>query len=198
MSTATSRAVRRQLIEALRQRADDRDTVVRALLEQRLQQLAMDDDPDGSAPAVAVAVAHDTRRGPLGQLADRLAGKGAERAREGASGDSASTGVSPSPLPEPPALGEARRLWAELRAESRLRQSLQPVPANAGPLNSGGLVHRAMALMRDLSPDYLHHFLSYADELAWMESLVGSGAVGTEAAAGSAPARKRTRRKARG
>jgi hypothetical protein len=195
MSARTSHAVRRQLIEALRQRAAGSEAAVRVLLEQRLRQLALDDSHAGSDPPMI----QETRRGSLGQLADRLAGAAAARGRGDLSDDGAPgrPELSPPPLPEPPALGEARRLWAELRAESRLRQSLQPVPANAGPLNSGGLVHRAIARMRDLSPGYLQHFLSYADELAWMESLVGSGALATEASGGT-PVRKRARRKARG
>lgn len=194
MSASTSHAVRRQLIEALQRRAADSDATVRVLLEQRLQRWVADDGAGGSGEVPTP----DNHRGPLGQLADRLAEAAVERGRVVSDSRAPERPeVSPSPLPEPPALGEARRLWAELRAESRLRQSLQPVPANAGPLNSGGLVHRAIALMRELSPDYLHHFLSYADELAWMESLVGSGVAGTEAS-GSAPGRKRTRRKARG
>ncbi len=54
---------------------------------------------------------------------------------------------------------------------------LDHVPANAGPLNSSSLVHRSLALMREVSPGYLRHFLSYVDALAWPGQLGGDGAV---------------------
>jgi hypothetical protein len=43
------------------------------------------------------------------------------------------------------------------------------VPKNAGPLNSSSLVHRSLSLMREVSPEYLQHFLGYLDSLAWLE-----------------------------
>ncbi|HEY4292688.1 DUF2894 domain-containing protein [Luteibacter sp.] len=95
-------------------------------------------------------------RGPLGDLVDLLDGDVADR---------------PSTYPELPAVGEFRKIWSHIRTESQLRQSLQQTPENAGPLNSSALVHRAMALMRDASPGYLRHFLSYIDDLSWMERL---------------------------
>lgn len=79
--------------------------------------------------------------------------------------------------PALPALDETRALWARLRTERQLRQSLQPAPENAGPLNSGSLVHRALGLMRSTSPGYLQHFLGYVDTLAWLDHLHQAGAL---------------------
>jgi hypothetical protein len=83
-------------------------------------------------------------------------------------GDAPATG--PSPV-APSALTEAREVWAQVRTDSQLRASLHDVPADAGPLNSGMLVHRALHLMRAASPGYLQHFIAYADTLSSLEQL---------------------------
>lgn len=64
-----------------------------------------------------------------------------------------------------------RDVWSKVSADQQVQQSLDQVPKNAGPLNSKSLVHRALFLMRDLSPGYLRQFLAYADGLAWLEDL---------------------------
>jgi hypothetical protein len=86
----------------------------------------------------------------------------------------------------PPAelLDYFREVWSKLSADQQVRQSLDQVPKNAGPLNSSSLVHRALLLMRELSPGYLRQFLAYADALSWLEDL----------SAATAPAPKETPR----
>jgi hypothetical protein len=70
-------------------------------------------------------------------------------------------------------LARVRKLWDRTRTRSQLQQAEIHVPEmeSTGPLNSAALVHRAMELMRELSPGYLQHFLSYVDDLSWMERL---------------------------
>jgi hypothetical protein len=67
-----------------------------------------------------------------------------------------------------------------LSAQKRLTASLAKQPENAGPLNSQRLIHRALSLMRELSPAYLQHFMAHVDTLMWME----------QAQAGPAPSAK--------
>ncbi len=79
-----------------------------------------------------------------------------------------------------------RTTWSRLGAERQLAQSLATVPENAGPLNSHHLVHRALDVMRELSPDYLHRFVAYADALLQLDQLHAGqppavGATGTPA-----------------
>jgi len=69
-----------------------------------------------------------------------------------------------------------RSTWTRLSADQRLTQALAKVPDNAGPLNSQRLLHRSLALMRDLSPDYLERFVSYVDALLWLDEAAGSSA----------------------
>jgi hypothetical protein len=88
-------------------------------------------------------------------------------------------------LPELPVLDYFRETWSRFSTEKQLRQSLEQVPDNAGPLNSNSLVHRSLSLMRALSPGYLQQFLSYVEALSWMEQLVAPAA-GTSMGTGAA------------
>jgi|GEM_PF-98548 len=89
--------------------------------------------------------------------------------------------VDAAAYPELPELDYFRQTWARVRAEGQVRQSLQPAPGNAGPLNSSSLVHRSLSLMRELSPGYLKQFLSYVDALSWMEQLSGGAPASKDA-----------------
>ncbi|MFT5534511.1 MAG: hypothetical protein ACI8WM_003364 [Burkholderiaceae bacterium] len=59
----------------------------------------------------------------------------------------------------------ARNVWSKLSASRQVTGALEQAPKNAGPINSHMLVLRSLALMRDVSPDYLNRFMSYADTL---------------------------------
>lgn len=72
----------------------------------------------------------------------------------------------------PGELKSARRFgetWSKLQSENQVAQALQRSPENAGPFNPHMLMVRSLALMRDLSPDYLHRFMQHADTLLWLE-----------------------------
>lgn len=58
-----------------------------------------------------------------------------------------------------------RNTWSKLSADTQVAQALAQPPKNAGPLNSHMLVLRSLASMREISPDYLNRFMSYADTL---------------------------------
>jgi hypothetical protein len=102
--------------------------------------------------------------------------------------------------PELPALEHFRRCWDALHARRQLERTLAPAPADAGPLNSAVLARRAIALMQSASPDYLRHFIDYADTLAWLESLREDGVLPASADAprsssGTKPAARRASRR---
>lgn len=63
------------------------------------------------------------------------------------------------------AIRHFRSTWAKLSVDKQVAQALQQAPKNAGPINSHMLVLRSLALMREISPDYLSRFMSYADTL---------------------------------
>lgn len=174
-----------RFIEALAARVDSQEDAARALLEVRLASLVQRYAED-------LAAAPGCRSGPDqpaaagGALSPLLAQLAAMRRGQGVAEVAGS--------PQLPALAEFRQLWSELLGERRLRQSLAPVPADAGPLNSVVLVHRAIALMREASPEYLRHFLAHADHLCWLERL-HDARVPSAAAAGAG--RRATSRKPR-
>jgi hypothetical protein len=74
-----------------------------------------------------------------------------------------------SSAPELKSIRYFKRTLSKLSAEQRLAQSRAKLPENAGPLHSHHLVHRALTLMHDLSPDYLHRFIGHVDTLLWLD-----------------------------
>ncbi|HBN54887.1 MAG TPA: DUF2894 domain-containing protein, partial [Stenotrophomonas sp.] len=97
-----------------------------------------------------------------------------------------------------PVLDEFQQLWTRIRIDGLLRQCLDGLPEDAGPLHSSVLTYRAMALMREVCPDYLQHFVAYTDALSWLEQLCGSTDSGNDTertAVSRKPARSPRRRK---
>lgn len=180
--------LRFHFIDALERRAASHHGEARRLLDERLSQW-MDAYAEELAATSDRPEAVMAKRGPaitpLAQLLDHIANQTSKQEDDVAAPAAA--------YPELAALGDFRKTWAAVRSESRLRQSLAFEPANAGPLNSGALVHRSVALMRELSPGYLRHFLAYVDDLSWMEQ-ISAGASGKPLAR-HAGTKKRARKK---
>ena len=114
--------------------------------------------PAASRPLVSGAARQDgpvrpePARGPLGRLVDTLRPAGVAGDLRG--------------------LAAFRETWSRASADQRLRQTLAQVPAQAGPINSEHLVHRALLCMREVSPEYLRHFVAQVDGLMALERLV--------------------------
>jgi hypothetical protein len=77
---------------------------------------------------------------------------------------------SPAPTTELKAVRYFKETWTQLSLEQQLTQALAQMPENAGPLNSHMLVLRALILMRDQAPAYLHRFMAYLETLLWFEA----------------------------
>jgi hypothetical protein len=169
--------IRFHFMDALERRAASHGGEARRILDDRLSGLLDAYASDLADMAKRVGIVDKSTMpcapapGPLGGLVARIAGNAAIQGDGHIAEDVA---PRPSSLPELAALDTFRKTWSRVRSESQLRQSLEHVPANAGPLNSSALVHRSIALMRELSPGYLQRFLSYVDDLSWMETVVGS------------------------
>ena len=99
--------------------------------------------------------------------------------------------------PELPEIDYFRDALSKVSTNRQVRQSLERVPENAGPLNSNHLVHRSLLMMRELSPGYLRHFLAYVDGLSWMEQVNAFGTPLGKDAAKPGAARKSSRAKAK-
>lgn len=170
-----------QLIAALAGRAARQQGEARRMLDARLAELARqyeaqaastaDDEP---APQAAAPAAHAGLGSLLhyiesGVAADAPAHADSRARRRGA-------------YPELDLLDYFQATWARLSTDRQLRQSQEQVHENAGPLNSNHLVHRALSLMREESPGYLHQFLSYLDALSWVDQLNNNGALAAKPA----------------
>lgn len=171
--------VRLRFIEAMARRAAGYEGEVRRQLDERVAALrASDDQTLGAAPAVrATVVPAEAQCGPLSELVARIAEQAVLRGGGELSGLGATAG-NRSATTEIASLAFFRSTWSRLSAERRLTKSLATVPENAGPLNSHQLVHRALQLMRETSPGYLHHFMTYVDALLWLDQAGGNSAVG--------------------
>ena len=64
-----------------------------------------------------------------------------------------------------------RALCAQIRLESRITESLQAAPPQAGPLNAQSVVVRALQRLQQLSPAYLERLMAQVDALTALESL---------------------------
>lgn len=180
------------LMVALARRAARHGGAARQRLEARLQELAT--AYAGRLGQPVAQPARDAGESPLKRLLERFADapRLAVVPRHAPVAPAAETGkpvaVDAAPMP---VLDEFQQLWGRLRIDSLLRQCLDSLPEDAGPLHSSVLTYRAMTLMRDVSPGYLQHFVVYADVLTWMEQLGGGAVAGHDAdgAAARRPAR---------
>lgn len=156
--------LRFHFLEALERRTAAHDGEVRRMLDEKLSMhmdaYAIELKKTEAATAPASAPARETLGSLMDHIANHAAGHGVAR---------------PSSFPELPALDAFRKTWSRIHGESQLRQALDHLPANAGPLNSSALVHRSIVLMRDISPGYLKQFLSYVEALSWMEQMNDGG-----------------------
>lgn len=180
--------VRFHFIEAMAKRAAGQSGEARHLLDERLTSLLQAYESDLQAspsdvfnagkPASTEAEVDAGARRPLAELNAYLARQAPTA--YGTSTTAPSTHARRDAYPELPDIDYFRKTWARVSTGLHLKQSLEHVPQNAGPLNSSNLVHRSLSLMRELAPDYLHHFLSYVDALSWMEQLKTSGATASK------------------
>jgi len=163
--------VRFQLIQTMATRAASiSESTAKRALNRRLDQLvqqyqALLDTMSASAVAAPPKGPHESALTPL------LAGLTTRTPAESTDTLASNLGNLRERYPELPVLDEFRAVWSRVSVNRQVRQSEEQVHQNAGPLNSNHLVHRTLAFMRDVSPGYLHQFLSYMDTLAWVEQL---------------------------
>jgi hypothetical protein len=64
---------------------------------------------------------------------------------------------------------ESRATWARMSVDKQLALAMKRGPENAGPINSHNLVLRSLAMMQEISPDYLSRMVSYVDTLLFLD-----------------------------
>lgn len=165
--------VRFHFIEVLARRAAAHGGDTRRMLDDKLARLlaAYGEDlerarcADGHAGGRIAASPPRPPRGMLGELVDQMARHASLHGDRAATSDIV--------------LKYFRSTWARLNVDRQLTQSLATVPKNAGPLNSHQLVHQSLTLMRDVSPEYLDRFMSYANALLSIHQVIGQSGVAT-------------------
>lgn len=174
--------VRLRFIEAMERRAAGLDGEARRLLDARVAALRTAEGDrvqiarSGSGATVSFnsTPQPDEQRNPLSALVAYIAEQATARHRGVSSDRHSVAGANSSAATELASLAYFRSTWSRLSAERRLTRSLATVPENAGPLNSHQLVHRALQTMRETSPGYLHHFMTYVDALLWLDQAGGA------------------------
>jgi hypothetical protein len=80
------------------------------------------------------------------------------------------TTASGDPSLELKTVRESRATWARMSVDKQLALAMKRGPENAGPINSHNLVLRSLAMMQEISPDYLSRMVSYVDTLLSLDS----------------------------
>ena len=62
-----------------------------------------------------------------------------------------------------------RQAWSSNHIHDKVEQAVSRKPANAGPLNSHLLVLQSLAMLGELSDDYLRRFLVQVESLQWLD-----------------------------
>jgi hypothetical protein len=160
--------VRFHFLESLARRLPTQTAGVHAVLHEKLQAALADCEQRVSrVPLQPVQPARPPARraapaGPLAELTQQLRAAAGARA----------TGAFGGAEPDANELASAQRFglsWSHARTLDRVAQALDRKPAQSGPLNSHALVLQSLAIMRDLSPDYLRRFVIYVESLQWLE-----------------------------
>lgn len=156
--------VRYRYLQALAARIPAQPRTVQVVLSERLRQgmAACEGHLRASAAQDPRAGAMPRARSALAQLNDELAARTAAQVQQ-ARMDGA---------PAAPSLQSARafgEVWSRIASQQQVAQALGRGPRNAGPLNPHRLMVRSLALMQELSPDYLRRFLAQAQALAALD-----------------------------
>ncbi|AMO22468.1 DUF2894 domain-containing protein [Ramlibacter solisilvae] len=159
--------VRFHALESLARRLPAQSADVQAVLSGKLQAALGECEqrlapyPAQPAPPIRPAARRAAPVSPLAPLNQQLRAAAAARAL-GAAGE-------PHDPDELASAHRFRQAWSRGHTLDRLAQALARRPAQSGPLNSHALVLQSLAMMRELSPDYLRRFVVYAESLQWLE-----------------------------
>jgi AcrR family transcriptional regulator len=158
-------------LQGLFERAARRRGEVRRLLDARLAQALQTlrerfAQAQREARQAATSPPRSAPRASLGELVRALS-QPAPETRDG--GRDAGSSRVVGNRPELKSVRHFRNTWSKLSVDKQLAKALGRAPKNAGPINSHSLVLRSLALMRELSPDYLNRFMCYADALLCLD-----------------------------
>jgi Protein of unknown function (DUF2894) len=163
-------------LEALARRSSSQTEPVRSLLQDKLQvaladyakrfaEAVMPDSIRHPSPPWIAGQARNDKRAvpcPLAQLNQSI--RGTLQAGRAA--------AEPDETHDPDELASMRRFrraWSSNHIHDKVEQAASRKPANAGPLNSHLLVLHSLAMLGELSDDYLRRFLVQVESLQWLD-----------------------------
>lgn len=73
-----------------------------------------------------------------------------------------------------------RESLGQVTIDKRVSKAINDGPQSPGPFNPQGLTIRSLAKMRDVSPQYLHRFVSYIDTLLALQQIDASSTAATK------------------
>lgn len=146
---------------AVQARLTDRLALAIAALQAKLSTDAC--DTPAAQPAASPLAQLLQAMGAAPQAGEALAPQAHERA------SGAPARARPSPRPELKSVGRMRKTLSRLKVRQQVNQALAQPPQHAGPINSQMLVLRSLALMQEISPEYLHRFMAHVDALMTLE-----------------------------
>lgn len=173
---ATLNATAWHYIEVLAQRMQQQTGPAQVLLQDKLQALLNTHQSQMAArpgPATAPYKPAPNRVTPLTALLQEM--------RQPAQGGPMGHAGRPDTWRrEKPAVQAFRQQLSKISVQKKVTQAMAQAPQNAGPINSHMLVLRSLGLMRDISPDYLSHFMLHVDTLMHLDEAHSSHAPSTK------------------
>ena len=158
-------------LQVLAHRATNRQGEVRRLLDARLGQALQAlrgrfEQAQREAQHANASQEKSAPRALLSELARHIAQHAPEQLDVGLDGGLSRVAGS---RPELKSVRQFRNTWSKLSVDKQVAKAIGQAPKNAGPINSHMLVLRSLALMREISPDYLNRFMSYVDALLCLD-----------------------------
>lgn len=198
--------VRFRYIESLARRLSGQPEAVRRLLQDKLRQAVADyaqrlelAKASGSAPRPARRVATGKAGPPAQPPCPELAQLNAYiRTASQALRGPALPGEAQDPhgRAELASVRRFRQAWTRQRTQDQVARAVSRKPTQAGPLNSHALALQSLALMQEISPDYLRRFVLQVESLQWLEqAALHAPALQGKVAAAAKPARRGRARK---
>ena len=148
---------------AVQARLAERLSQALARLDAQLSTAVQSANPVAGSASPLAALLEDMGAAPLAPAPATVASGQSPRTTP------AATRNAPSPRPELKSVGRMRKTLSRLKVRQQVSQALAQPPQHAGPINSQMLVLRSLALMQDISPEYLHRFMSHVDALMTLE-----------------------------
>ena len=88
------------------------------------------------------------------------------------------------PMNELESVRRYRESWVRINSDKLVTRAVEEGFDDPGPLNQEMLATRSLSIMREISPAYVNHFVSYVETLLWLEKAATQAASSRKSRAG--------------